>query len=104
MIQYVVDQDALRIQLFGILTVRRVSLNDIDDARIVAMFTEMLPFSKGFRLAFLWAERWPSYMFQRRAVIIHKRTGISRLLVLTPKSPEQFVESLRRTQSGGTRW
>ena len=93
--QYQVTGTHLKIKLFGVLSVRSVRLDSIVEASTIAVWTDTLPFSKKFRLPFLIAERWPSYVFQKSGVFIHRRTGIVRYFILSPRNPEEIVEHIR---------
>lgn len=91
--QYEIGPDSLQVKLFGVVPLRRVKLKDIDEVTIISS-TDALPFSRKFRLGFIFAEHWPSYVPQNRAVFIRKRTGISRRLVLTPQNAQEFSEKI----------
>ncbi len=86
-IRYQVENHFLRVKLFGILTLRRIHLDDIVDIQPVSLW----PFARGFRLASIWAEAWPSYVFTSTGVLIRKKSGISRRLILTPRNPDEFI-------------
>lgn len=96
--QYEVEKDALRIKLFGFIPVRRVRLDDVDEIALIT-WRETVPLSKGFRFPFLIAERWPSYVFQKRGVYLRKKTGVIRFLILSPKDPQGFVRKLRNSSA-----
>lgn len=95
--QYEVGSRAIEIKLFGVAAVRRIQLQDIVEIQTIS-WTQTLPFAKGFRPAFLVAERWPSYIFSTRGVFIRKRSGISRFLVLSPQNPDEFVRKVLESQ------
>jgi len=45
----------------------------------------------------LWAERWPSTLFDsRRMLVIRRRRGLFRNLVITPQYPFEFKAALER--------
>ena len=92
--RYQLRNGMLRIKMFGFLTIRRVKLNDIEETRVVPIW---LP-ARGFQFPQLLAEAWPSWVFTRRGVLIRKRTGISRRLLLTPEKPDDFAAELLRHQ------
>jgi len=88
--QYQVEGRFLRVKLFGVITLRRIHVDDIVEIQPVSL----CPFGKNFRLASVWAEAWPSYVFTSTGVLIRKRSGISRRLVLTPKKPEDLIREI----------
>ena len=87
-IRYHVTPTHLKITWLG-LTVRRIRLDDIKrvGARPV-----------------VWAERWPSTLRSNgRLLVIRRRTGWLRHLVITPKYPFEFrneLEQARKTTAG----
>ena len=95
LVQYQVTGTHLRIKLFGVFSVRSVRLDSIVEASTIDVWTDTLPFSKRFRLPFLIAERWPSYVFQTSGVFIHRRTGIVRYFILSPRNPGEIIEHIK---------
>ena len=93
-VRYTVGKETLRIELFGLFPVRRIKLEDIVEVKIISAWIDTLPFSKEFRLPFLIAERWPSYVFQKKGVFVRKKTGVSRFLILSPENPEEFTNKI----------
>lgn len=91
--QYEVGPEVLQVKLCGVIPLRRVRLNAIEEVAVIAM-ADALPFSKRFRFGYIFAEHWPSHVPQKQAVFIRKRTGISRRLVLTPQNPQEFSEKI----------
>lgn len=98
-VQYSIDRDTLRVKILGVLTVRSVPLGDIEEIYVISAWWDTLPFSRRFRLPFLFAERWPSYVFQRYGVFIRKRTGFSRYLILSPEDSKAFVLQVERRRA-----
>jgi hypothetical protein len=96
--QYSVTETHLRIRLFGLLPVRNIRLDSIVDARIIRAWADTQPFSTEFRFPYLIAERWPSYVFQKRGIFIQKQTGLIRYLILSPKNPEEFLNRIRHSE------
>ena len=94
LVQYQVTGTHLKIKLLGVFSVRNIRLDSIVEARTIDGWKDTLPFSKEFRLPFLIAERWPSYVFQMRGVFIRRRTGIVRYFILSPRNPEELVEQI----------
>jgi len=93
--QYRVEGDSIRIKLFGLITIRRILLNDIKEIEIVPCWSfPSLPFT--------YAEMWPSWVFTKTGVLVRKRTGLSRVLILTPENPLEFIATVKRLQSGET--
>ena len=91
--KYEVDQYFFRVKLFGIITLRRVSLGDIETINIVEGWKWPDP------SAFFFAERWPNQVFTKRGVLIKKRTGLSRFLFLSPENPEEFILKINTLRS-----
>jgi hypothetical protein len=91
--QYEILDRIVRVKLIGVITLRRIRLEDIDEVRLIS-WAQRLPFVRGFRVDYLFAEHWPSYFFPRKLVFIKKRKGISRNLVLFPKDPQEFVAKI----------
>lgn len=89
--QYKVENKTLRIKLFGVFTIRRIPLNEIEELKAVPVW---LPSSRS-PISAIFAEAWPSWVFTRTGVMIRKRTGISRRLILTPERPEEFIRQIQ---------
>jgi len=89
-VQYRSDNTYLRIKLFGVIPVRRIRIQDIVEIQPLSLS----PFRRDFRAAPIWAETWPSYIFTRTGVMIRKRSGFSRRLILTPRDPDEFMRAL----------
>jgi hypothetical protein len=50
-----------------------------------------------------WAERWPSALFDsRRMLVIRRRRGLFRNLVITPQYPFEFKAALERASKAQT--
>ena len=88
-IRYHITPTHLRISWLG-LPLRRVRLDDIK--RVGTRPTG-------------WAERWPSTLFNRgRVLVIRRRSGLLRSLVITPPYPFEFrqqLEAARNTFAAG---
>jgi hypothetical protein len=91
-IQYAVTSQALQIRVLGRITVRRIGLSDIREVRILHWW----PPSMAVILETIAAETWPSQIFTKRGVLVRRKTGLSRRLVLSPKDPENFIKVLTR--------
>jgi len=97
--QYKISDGILRVELFGRVPLRRVRLEDIQEARIISPW----PFSEHFSIDTLFAEAWPSRVFIRKGVLIRKKRGLSRRLVLTPQDPTKFIDVISPRVSHTTR-
>ena len=83
-IRYRISATHLQVTLFGV-PVRSVRLRDIKHI--------------GHRPVF-WAERWPSTLFEsRRMLVIRRRRGLFRNLVITPQYPFEFKASLEQARN-----
>lgn len=60
LIQYSVESGVLKIKLFGVVTVRRIRVSDIESASVVD-WKQMIPFSGSFNSELLFSERWGGY-------------------------------------------
>ncbi len=92
-VQFRIVDKTLRIQLFGLITVRRINLREVEDVRVITL-AQMFPFSKGFKAEYFFAEKWVSYHFSSRVVFVKKRKGVLGRFILRVKHPEQFVEQI----------
>ena len=90
-IRYQTTKEAVRIRLFGVIPLRRIKPDDIAEIRLIS-WTDTFPLSRNFQPEYLWAERWPSHIFQKQFVFIRKKTGLSRVMILSPRDPQQFVD------------
>lgn len=72
-------------KVFG-LVMGSLSLWDIEEVRLVS-WRELL-------LCHLFALHLGGYYFQKKAVLIRKRAGIPRTVILYPRRPEEFVAEL----------
>lgn len=92
-IQYRVNPDAVRVTLFGRWTVRKIPIEQIVEVSVLS-YRNVVPFTKKFRPSLFLAERWASVVPQKQAVLIRRRSGLSRLFVLTPRNPEAFRQEI----------
>lgn len=84
-----IDNDAIRIRFMGLITLRKVDLNDIESIEVVNALELPDP------TIMFYAEKWPG-KFGKEGVLIHKRSGLSRVLLMSPENPREFVESVNR--------
>lgn len=95
LIQYEISAAHLKIKLCGFLPVRSIELDSIVEVQTIAGWNDTFPFSRNFRIAFLIAERWPSYVFQKQGLFVRRRAGIVRYFILSPRNPEELSEHIR---------
>lgn len=90
--------EAVRVKLFGRIVVRTIPVRAIDEIAIVST-SSAFPFSRDLRLgALFFGEHWAGYVPRRRAVRLHKRTGLSRWILLTPRDPAAFRDAVLAAQ------
>jgi len=89
-IQYRVTDDAIRIKLFGVFPVQSVQLKNVQEIRVVPVWT----FGGGVLLN-PFIERWPSWVFSREAILITRRRGLVRKILLSPRNPPEFLQEVQ---------
>jgi hypothetical protein len=90
-IRYEVSNEAVLIKLFNLVTVRRIRLKDIENVSVIK--TSPFPWGEGYQLNFTFYERWGSILDEKK-VLIRKRRGLIRIILLTPPEPAEFVQQL----------
>ena len=86
---YKIEGDGIAVKLFSAITVMRMRISDILEIRQCS-FKELLMPSFAFRLGNrLWGE----------TVMIRKRRGLFRTIIMTPDNAAGFIEEVRRMQS-----
>jgi len=83
-----VTPDAIRVRLLGFMTLRKVPLAEIDSIELVA--TNNLPDPT----VVFYAEKWPGKPFAKEGVIVKKRSGLSKVLLMSPDKPAEFIEKV----------
>jgi len=83
-------KDAIRIQFMGFIPIRKVALKDIESIEVVNL--QELPDPT----VLFYAEKWPGKASEKEGILIKKRTGISRVLIMTPKKPREFVQAVNK--------
>lgn len=78
---YRIEDHLLKIKIFGI-TLHRIWWTEIEDVKIVPIF------------GLLGAYRISGYEFSRKRVLISRRKGLVREVLLSPKNPEKFVQEI----------
>lgn len=89
-----VTPTAIRVRLLGFVTLRKVPLTDIESIDLVN--TTDLPDPT----VMFYAEKWPGKPFAKEGVIVKKRTGLSRTLLMSPDRPAEFIEKVSRARTG----
>ena len=93
-----VTDDAVRVKLFGRIVIRTIPIRSIDEVAIVSP-SSVLPISPDFRIgALLFGEHWPGYVPRLQAVRLHRRTGLSRWIFLTPRDAVAFRDAVLAAQ------
>ncbi len=93
-ITYQTTPSHLKIALFGVLPVWRIPLHDTGVRRIT--YGDSLRSHNGYK--YLWIM---NRLFVRGYVLIHRRQGIFRYIVLSPANPNAFIDRL--VAAGATR-
>ena len=88
-IQYRVTDNAIRIKLFGVFPVQSVQLKNIEEIRVVPAWTF------GGEVLNPFIERWPSWVFSREAILITRRRGLARKILLSPRNPSEFLQEVQ---------
>lgn len=65
-IQYEITKEALRVKLFGVITLRRIKLQDIEEVQLISVWTDTLPLSKNFSLNSLWQNVGQAMFFRKK--------------------------------------
>lgn len=92
-VRYEINGEAIRIKLLGIATIRQISIREIEAIMVVPLADSFL-FRGGIQKEVLLGERWPSVWLVSKCVFIKKVSGLSRFIWLSPKNPEEFVETI----------
>jgi len=83
-------EEGIRVRLFGLVTLRRVLLQDIESIAVVQNLELPDP------TVFFYAEKWPGKPFAKEGILVRKRTGVSRVLLMSPENPREFVEAVNK--------
>ncbi|ULA63921.1 MAG: hypothetical protein LZF86_110621 [Nitrospira sp.] len=95
-----VTKDVIRVRLFGLVTLRKVLLKEIESIEVVRRLELPDP------TVLFHAEQWPGRPFAKEGILVRKRTGISRTLLMSPDNPNNFVlqvNKFRNSQEGKDR-
>jgi len=87
---YTLENSKLDIRIFGV-TARRVPFSDIDHVEVIP-FAVLVPFSGSFRWDVFFSWKWCGY--NKRVVVIKRRTGLMKRIIVSPGDPEAFANSL----------
>lgn len=87
---YRVERGTFRFLLLHLFSVKTVPLCDVLEARTVSMAEVLFPRSR----AMFNAIRASNRVYVRRAVVIERRAGTGRSVVITPADPEAFCNQL----------
>jgi hypothetical protein len=97
-VQYFLEENVLKIKLFGIVTVRRIRLSEIEQVAIVN-WKEMTPFTRSFKPRLLFADRWGGYGIGR-GVVLKRHSRMQ--TVISPQDPEKFIEMINAAKKRST--
>ncbi len=89
--QYQVEQHAILVKLFGRKVLRQIPIDAIEEIKVMPAWS-----SEGFHFRFYFVEKWPSFVFTKNVVLIRKRQGFGREVILYPQKPFEFVEQIKR--------
>jgi len=88
---YRIKDSKLSIVMLG-LTVQRVGFSDIERVEVVP-FAALLPFSGSFRCDVFLSWKWCGY--RKRLVLITRRAGLVKRIIISPEEPERFTTLLK---------
>lgn len=97
-VRYELENNSLKIRICGLITVRKIDLGQIEEIALVD-WRQMTPFSRSFEPKLLFSERWGGYRVGH-GVVLKKRSGIMRTIIISPKEPEKLVEAINSAKSG----
>jgi hypothetical protein len=85
---YEIEGDRIAVKLFSTISVMRIRINDILEIRECS-FKELLMPSFALRLG---NRRWG------QSIMIRKRRGLCRTVIMAPDNAAEFIEEVRRIQ------
>ena len=91
-----VTEEAIRVRLFGLITLRKVLLKDIEAIEVVRRLELPDP------TVLFHAEQWPGKPFAKEGILVRKRTGVTRALLMSPDNPEDFVQLVNKFRRKAT--
>ena len=97
-IGYEITPQCLRVVLFRCLPVKRIAFSNIEDIQIMSFWKAI--FGRGVKSMF--CQGWCNRYLWGDAVVIRQRRGLIRDVVVTPKDPQTFVESMRKQTHDAT--
>jgi len=86
---YQLAHDALFIKPLGLFKLIKIKYSDILEIKII-------PFSRANLFFFLLHIRFGYRLWGEGAIMIKKRTGFSRLIIITPDYPKAFIENVQQ--------
>jgi hypothetical protein len=95
---YAITQRYVEARLIGLIPFYRVRLRDIQDAKVI-------PFKDAYRFKLreiFTVFRCGNRLWGKGVVLIEKRGGVVRLILITPDDPREFVANILRKKSGVT--
>lgn len=92
-ITYELSQHEMRVMLFRIIKLSVVQFSDIASVEVMS-FARLLVLSIKGKL--FWAARAGNRLYSREVVVVRRRPGRGRALILSPDCPEDFARQLER--------
>ena len=93
---YRLQDSSMDIRILGV-TIRHVPVSDIDRVEVIP-FAALVPFSRSFRWDAFFYWKWCGY--NQTVVAIKRRTGLVKRIIVSPRDPEAFADSLKAASSG----
>jgi hypothetical protein len=94
-ISYSLQSSSLDIRMLG-MTIRRVSLSDIDQVEVIS-FKSLIPIGPSFRRDLFISLKWCGY--RERVVAIRRRSGLVKRIIVSQEDPEAFASILTRASA-----
>lgn len=86
---YKLANDALYIKPLGLFKLIKIRYSDIEEVKII-------PMSKAILYFFLIHIRFGYKLWGEGAIMIKRKTGFSRLIIITPEYPKVFIEEIQQ--------
>lgn len=86
-LQYTFDAHYLRVKFLGLFSVHSIPYDRIVETKIIPWWEQFTP-------QLLWAEPWPSHVFNKKCVLVILDQNLCKYVFLSPQNPHAFVEEL----------
>ena len=87
--QYSVREGELKFKLFGLLTIQRIKLDQVQEACAIRFIDWILPSADKSKASYLWCERWGGYMLLFRGVALTLSSG--KTILIAPRNRDKFI-------------